>query len=94
MAAITAALIGAAVAAGTTLYARHEQRESRIDANKQQAKARQGVEDAKAQQDATMTARAARARQLSMASGGYESTIATSPLGLSGGDTGKTQLGA
>jgi hypothetical protein len=53
------------------------------------------MNDEKGKADATLASRAERARQKALAasSGGYASTINTSPLGLSSNPTGKDKLG-
>lgn len=92
--AVTAALVTVAATVGTTMYARQEQRDAKKDQRDEMAKNRQQQEDAKTQQETAMAARAQRARMNALAGGGYNSTIKTSPLGLSSGGTGKTELGA
>jgi hypothetical protein len=57
------------------------------------ARAKQNQQDATVQADVTRAARAARQRQLALQGGGYDSTIGTSPLGLSGDQTGGTSGG-
>jgi len=99
MAAITAALIAAAAtvaATATTIgVQRSDARDARIDQSHRLDKAKQDAADAQTQQQVTLAARAARARQMSLAGGGYDSTVNTSPLGLSaGGAAPKDKLGA
>lgn len=83
--AVTAAVIGVAATVASTAYSRTAQHDASVKAQHEQAKGRQIQEDAKAQQDATLAARAQRQQQLAMSGGGYDSTIQTSPLGLSSG---------
>jgi Tfp pilus assembly protein PilE len=83
--AVTAAVIGVAATVASTAYSRTAQHDAKVDAQHQAARAQQGQEDIKKQQEVTAAARAARAQQQAMAGGSYASTIGTSPLGLSGG---------
>jgi uncharacterized protein HemX len=92
--AVTGALIAVAATVGTTMYSRSAQRDAKIQANHQEATAKQNVANTAAQKEATMAARAQRAQQQAMAGGGYDSTINTSPLGLAGGTEPKDKLGA
>lgn len=92
----TAILVAASVAAAG--YQASEQHSAQVDAKKdakeQQSRLRQQQDDARVQREAALAARTARQRQVSMAAGaGYDSTFATSPLGLSGNPSGKTEFG-
>lgn len=85
------ALIAGAIAAGTQVYASREQardakgarREQAYQASRQQAQ----LDETQKANDATAAARLARMRQRAALSGGNESTIATSPMGLSATQT-------
>jgi Flp pilus assembly protein TadB len=82
---LIAAGVSAAAAAGTTIAQRNAARDARIDQSHRLDQAKQDEENAKIQKDTATAARAARAQQQALAGGGYQSTIGTSPLGLSGG---------
>lgn len=93
--AVTAAVIGVAATVASTAYASTRQHDAKVAADHQASRAQKQQEDAKAQQDATLAARAQRVQQQALSGGGYDSTIGTSPLGLSGGATPKgDKLGA
>jgi hypothetical protein len=88
---LIAAGVSAATAAGTTLAQRDAARDARIDQSHRLDQAKQDAEDAKTQKEVTLAARAARAQQVALSGGGYDSTINTSPLGLSSRGLGGTK---
>jgi len=87
-AAVTVAATSASIASS-----RNEARKAHQDQMDQVAQARTDQKNSQIQADVTRAARAARQRQLALQGGGYDSTISTSPLGLSGDQTGGTSGG-